>query len=73
MIYGNPPTGGKPIKKYILDTDPRTGQLGYKIGYTDDNEPVFLRSSQIDDILVRFWNTRNSLKTRILEWWITKG
>lgn len=64
------PCGGRRIEKYPLVTDPKTGKLGYKIGYIG-TEPVILRSADMDRILTRFWGTRASVKDRLLEW-ITK-
>lgn len=62
--------GGRELKSYPLVNDPKTGKLGYKIGY-HNGEPVILRSADMDRILLRFWGTRNNLKTRMFEW-ITK-
>lgn len=66
------PFGGRKPTKYPLTEDPKTGKLGFKIGYLKTGEPVLLRSADMDRILRRFWNTRNSVSTRLIEWWITK-
>lgn len=48
--------GGVPLKGYPLDTDPKSGYMGYKIGYCGCgcNEPLFIRTVDLNDVVNRF-------------------
>jgi hypothetical protein len=56
------PSGARPLKAYPIDTEPRSGKLGYKIGYCmcGCKEPLFIRTIELREVLEYFGEINNS-------------
>ena len=50
------PKGGRPLTCFPISEDPKTGFLGYKIGYCQCgcNEPLLIRTIDLREIVDRF-------------------
>jgi hypothetical protein len=56
IITRQNPKGGPALKGYPIEEDPRTGILGYKIGYCSCGcrEPLLMRIVDVRDIVEKF-------------------
>ena len=68
--------GGRPLRGYPLEEDPKTGMYGYKVGYCSGcNEPVMIRTIELRGVVEHFGRIvddrltkRVSLKHRLITW-----
>ena len=55
LITRQNPNGGRPLREYPIDTDQKTGRMGFKIGYcVNCAEPILLKISDADDVARMF-------------------
>lgn len=68
--------GGRPLRGFPFDEDPKTGLLGYKVGYCSGcNEPIMIRSVELRDVVDHFGrivDDRENKKVSLREWLVKK-